>query len=72
MYDAPLIAEGHVRACQEVVGDCLAEDFDAEDVCDSEADVFASVGCYLLWGGERTYISSVSRSRSGWTCDVAS
>lgn len=35
MHDAALIGEGHVGACEDVVGDGLAEDFDAEDVGDS-------------------------------------
>lgn len=33
--DAALVGEGHVRAREDVVGDRLPEDFDAEDVGDS-------------------------------------
>lgn len=36
MDEAPLVGEGHVGTCEDVVGDGLAEDFDAEDVGDSE------------------------------------
>jgi hypothetical protein len=35
--DAALVGEGHVRACEDVVGDCLAEDFDAEDIGNSSS-----------------------------------
>ncbi|KAF2462339.1 hypothetical protein BDY21DRAFT_12026 [Lineolata rhizophorae] len=35
VHDAALVAEGHVRAREDVVGDGLAEDFDAEDVGDA-------------------------------------
>ena len=35
MHDAALVGEGHVGACEDVVGDGLAEDFDAEDVSDT-------------------------------------
>lgn len=34
MYDAALVGESHVGADQDVVGDGLAEDVDAEDVGD--------------------------------------
>lgn len=35
MHDPALVGEGHVRAGEDVVGDRLAEDFYAQDVCDS-------------------------------------
>ena len=33
MDDAAAVGEGHVGAGEDVVGDGLAEDFDAEGVC---------------------------------------
>lgn len=33
--DSTLVWEGHVRACEDVVGYCLTEDFYAEDVGDA-------------------------------------
>lgn len=73
--DAALVGEGHVRAREDVVGDRLPEDFDAEDVGDS---IPREIGqSAFLFSPEReglpfgemgmTYISSVSRSRSGCT-----
>lgn len=35
VHDAALVAERHVRADQDVVGDGLAEDLDAQHICDS-------------------------------------
>ena len=66
VHDAALVGEGHVGACEDVVGDGLAEDFDAEDIGDT-----VSLRQYQLesvsGGKKEANISSVSRSRSGWT-----
>lgn len=35
VHETALVGERHVGSCQDVVGDCLAEDFDAEDVGDA-------------------------------------
>lgn len=60
--DSALVREGHVGACEDVVGDCLAEDFDAEDVGDSV--VFAiSITSFIFvsWGeGRHTSLPSPS------------
>lgn len=34
MHDAALVGKGHVRTDEDIVGNGLAEDFDAEDVGD--------------------------------------
>lgn len=56
--DTALVGEGHVGACQDVVGDGLAEDFDAKNVGDSTQ--LASIpftAQYREWrGGGGVYI----------------
>ena len=72
MYDPALVAESHVRACEDVVGDGLTEDFDAEDVCDSNvckkellsvfsSFLFVTIGWIvkesaILWMGEHSHL----------------
>jgi len=34
MYDAALVGQCHVGACEDVIGNSLAEDFNTEDVGD--------------------------------------
>lgn len=66
--DTTLVGEGHVGACQDVVGDGLAEDFDAKNVGNSTQ--LASIPFIAQYRVERqggAYISSVSRSISGCT-----
>lgn len=46
MHEAALIGEGHVGAGEDVVGDCLPEDLDAEDVGDDFLAFALEVGVY--------------------------
>ena len=67
MHDAALVRESHVRAHEHVVGDGLAEDFDAQDVGDyffgfalevwvDEGDVVVGDD-YVAEGGEAFFYS---------------
>lgn len=69
--DTALVGEGHVGTGQDVVGHGLSEDFDAENVGNTGKREEAMVSrCQTSDGqklmGRGAYISSVSRSKSGW------
>jgi len=46
MYNAALVGERHVRAYEDVVSDCLSEDFDAENISDYLFGFSLEVGMY--------------------------
>jgi len=49
VHEAALVAKGHVGAGEDIVGDGLAEDFDAEDVGDARGVLL--VECWMAVAG---------------------
>ena len=57
--DTTLVGEGHVGACKDVVGDGLAEDFDAEDVGNTRVGFWLAFSFFLsLSKRGRTFLPS--------------